>query len=242
MDTRPIIFSAPMVNAIIAGRKTQTRRIINRVGNIGLVTEFKRTDTPGYDYCFRDKVQLWHDLRHDDLLERCPYGAPGDRLYVRETCRARELDDGLDGVQYRADKSFVPIENSREAAERWDALYHYGHKEGEDGHLICAGSISDVGKCYGRWVPSIHAPKWTSRITLEITDVRVEQVQEISQRDMIAEGIRLSNAYESQCDDYRHVWYGRVKAFRRLWDSINGKRGFGWDVNPWVWALTFKRV
>lgn len=201
---RPILFSAPMVRAILECRKTQTRRVIKPVQ--------PRDDG------------MWPAGR--DPVPDCLYGHPGDRLWVREACRAEELtaeaaiidefvncDDepieGLDGVRYLADNHFEPIENTSEAADAWGELNAYRGKRGAT-------------------VPPIHMPRWASRITLEITDVRVQRVQDISEADALAEGCRSAIKHSA--------------AFADIWDSINAKRGFGWNANPWVWALTFKRV
>lgn len=217
MKEHPIIFSAPMVRAILDGRKTQTRRPINRLRNFGKISEFGLSTTTSYDWHFRDKRAVWNDIRDARLWECCPYGAPGDRLWVRETCRAVEIEDGTDCVEYLADNAVVPIENNRDAADKWLVLYTYRGKRG------CS-------------VPSIFMPRWASRITLKITSVRVQRLQDISCADAIAEGIRpAANSMTIDCDtaDPR-------KEFSRLWNSINGPDS--WDQNPWVWALTFRVV
>lgn len=191
---RPILFSGEMVRAILDGRKTQTRRVINRVSSIGVVTEFQESDTHGYDWTFRDSRMRWNDFDNGELIVRCPYGKPGDRLYVRESvCLCQCQPDCVDHILYRE---------------------------------------SDLLPRHSRWTPSIHMPRWASRITLEITDVRVQRVQEISSNDCRSEGVRSILRSEQSFID----------GFSRLWDSINQKRGFGWDTNPWVWALTFKRL
>lgn len=88
MKERPILFSAPMVRAILAGRKTQTRREVNRINGIGPVTCFGGSETTGYDFALRDRRNMWNEFREDELLGRCPYGVAGDRLWVRETWRS----------------------------------------------------------------------------------------------------------------------------------------------------------
>lgn len=88
------------------------------------------------------------------------------------------------------------------------------------------------------WSSPVHMPRWTSRITLEITDVRVQRVQEISEEDAIAEGIQLNTLGPPATRGY----YGPRNHFKHLWDSINAKRGYSWESNPWVWAVTFKRI
>lgn len=169
---------------------------------------------PGKD--FSDQAYL----DSDDGL-RCPYGQPGDRLWVRETWRAEELASGLDGVRYAADNHFRSIENTRDASDAWGEAAFDKH-----------------GQRYNplAWRPAIFAPRWASRITLEVIGVRVERVQDITYADVLAEGINMHSPVrkKDQLPTPR-------SAFAELWDSINAKRGFGWDVNPWVWVLTFKR-
>jgi hypothetical protein len=149
----------------------------------------------------------WHKVRS-------PYGAPGDRLWVRETCRAEELRDGLDGVRYPADKAFVAIPGS--AADCWIDLNAY---RGQKGAVV----------------PAIHMPRWASRITLEVTGVRVERLQEISQDDAEAEGIDFLRGVPDADEtlDARGL-------FHCLWDGINGDGA--WAANPWVWVVEFRRV
>lgn len=202
---RGIIFSAPMVLALLEGRKTQTRR------TKGLDAINTR---PG-DYRLRGVEDgLWYfanNLHSDgDTSAKCPYGQPGDRLWVRETWRyyASALNPEANfGVQYRADGAINYWPD-------WDKAMQ----------AQCSPS--------SKWRPSIFMPRWASRITPEITDVRVERVQEINECDIVAEGIPFQIdryvSYEELLDD-----------FRDLWDSINGKT-HPWASNPWVWAISFK--
>jgi len=226
MKEYPILFSGEMVQAILDGRKTQTRRVIK--------------DQPALPYLWNkvspNGFQMWtsnpqQGEKGNTELRLCPYGAPGDRLWVRETWRAVELDNGNDGILYKADNHFKSIENSQAAADLWCDAYadrKYGNK----------------------WRPSIFMPRWASRILLEVTDVRVERVQEISDEDAIKEGIQDV----CHCGDYieGHGYHSghsptpmdgyAVNEFSILWDSINAKRGYSWESNPWVWAISFKMV
>jgi len=188
---RPIIFSAPMVRAILAGQKTQTRRVIKPQPDV---------PNPGTNWTIA-------------MSSNCPYGHPGARLWVRETCRAVELIPGWGGVNYLAGGGDIKIENTESAVAQWWKLYGYR------------------GGC-GMTVPPIHMPRWASRISLEITGVRVERVQDISEADALAEGVDRTN---TSLPGYA------TERFRRLWDSINAARGFGWEVNPWVWVIEFRR-
>lgn len=199
MKTRPILFSGEMVKAILEGRKTQTRRVVK--------DSFK--------------VNGFMDIKFDPL--KCPYGQPGDRLWVRETWRPLwddiDAPGGLgDCIQYRSDMVKIkPSIHDYETGMMFDAM--------------CVHSDANP-----KWHPSIHMPLWASRITLEITGLRVERVQEISFSDVFAEGAA----------DHRNCYpqeIGYVEGlYAELWDSINAKRGYGWSVNPWVWVVEFKRV
>ncbi len=151
--------------------------------------------------------------------------AIGDRLWVRERCRAEELPDtidpvrfrGKDGVRYAADDAFLAIEGTRDGVERWLALRDYRKPFG------------------GLLLPALYMPRWASRLTLTITNVRVQRLQAITPADAIAEGIAVAgNSLNIDCDTPNPV-----DGYRNLWNGINQKRGFGWDTNPWVVALTF---
>jgi hypothetical protein len=203
-----------MVRAILDGRKTQTRRVVKRIAGIGEVTEFQRSDTTGYDWIFRDKRSLWNDLTNSELVDRCPCGYVGQRLWVRETW-------ATDGVYDDTRPSLLD--------EFVEPFYRAS------------------GESAGRWRLSIHMPRWASRITLEITNVRVERVQYISEADAIAEGVDPGcyNCGEPQlpsgcgCQKPKPL---PVDAFIYLWDSINAKRGYSWESNPWVFVVEFRRL
>jgi hypothetical protein len=172
-----------MVRAILDDRKTQTRRVVKRVDRANCIPIGKRT--------------VMHVL---DAKGRCPYGVPGDRLWVRETVNVLA---GVEAV-YAADNAKV----RGEGVMSW-----------RDGT-----------------VPSIHMPRWASRLTLTITDVRVERLQDISEEDALAEGCSgMGGTNYDECES-------PSEEFRHLWDSINAKRGHAWATNPWVWAITFERT
>ena len=210
---RPILFSAPMVRAILEGRKTQTRRVVKPqpAGNVW------------QDECSREWFVSGHGEAGDCALH-CPYGSPGTRLWVRETWQGPLLDE--------------------DQQQQW-------HEDGPELFRkpeFCAYRATDLldgvdedGKDLG-WRPSIHMPRWASRITLEITGVRVERLQEIHSADALAEGI------QNLSDEWR-VSYGilgeisaqhPVRAYQLLWETINGPGS--WDLNPWVWIVEFKRI
>ncbi len=222
---RPILFSAPMVRAILDGQKTQTRRVVNlRNGMIDFVGSGLSRDPadPSSDWnnpsCwgYEHFDQGWCLLKPDGPSSHqipCPYGQPGDRLWVRETwADLRGTGIGTASAAYRAESLNA---DGRENADARRCREDYGVK----------------------WRPSIHMPRWASRITLEITDIRVERVREISRDDVIAEGICERDGLP--IEDCHAGWH---EPFAQLWDSINAKRGFPWADNPWVWVVAFKRI
>lgn len=201
MTERPILFSAPMVRAILAGQKTQTRRVITGLPenpqNVRRCAHYIKCDAP-----YRSgTVSLRIPLR---TLE-------GDRLWVRETwCQP---DPTQRDALYRADCDEGQLEMEREVRR-------------------------EIGPgAYVPWKPSIHMPRWASRITLDATLVRVQRLQEISEADALAEGVDPSEWTGGPANDAPRA------AFAELWDRINGKRpGCSWEANPWVRAVSFKRA
>lgn len=233
---RPILFSSPMIRAILEGRKTQTRRVfrvprgMRWYGGLG-----ELEGEPGGDLC-DDPGEGWY---HISELE-CPFGKLGDRLWCKETFG--RCPEAPGGIVYRADWT---LEDEQSEIRDW------------------------------RWMSSLFMPKQASRITLEITEVRVERVQSISEEDAIAEG---ATRREIQRGAYRgNGWsmdWSRVgtlsrwasgrthdgpskmplteydvslqtarTAFGNLWDTINGKRpGCSWADNPFCWAISFRRI
>jgi hypothetical protein len=183
----PILFKGEMVRAILEGRKTQTRRVVK---NLDLMQGLGSNDQPG----FEDESGDWHKT-----AERCPYGSPGDRLWVRETF---SIDSRSQAVFYRASHEGEP----------YDSLH-------------------------GKWRPSIFMPRSESRLDLEVLEVQVQRVQDISEADAQAEGASLAHL-----DDLGQTWQSYKRGFEALWDSINEPRGLGWQVNPWVWVVKFRRI
>ena len=228
MRERPIIMGADSVRAILAGTKTQTRRVVKPQPE-GIPSDVT--------WCSGDPHlrEYWHpcnDQLSRGVLDavgpghRCPYGVVGDRLWVRETWAG--LDELADGtspdppqtIGYRADHTAVVF--GADLVPRPADTRHWNWEH------------SSV-----RWRPSIHMPRWASRLTLEITSVRVERVQSITEADARAEGCRvtyggpLGTAVVADARDQ----------FRGLWDSLNGARpGCSWADSPWVWCLSFRRL
>lgn len=241
MKERPIIFSGPMVRAILAGQKTQTRRVVKvrdqRDHAVGEGFSWRPGPTRDQWWTFKpcDERQCLQG-NGDPIPEyatRCPYGAPGDRLWVRETWAVEELGEPeADVVVYRADGQ----------CRTWGRLYRPGDAEPDQPRLYDSlpwglrdlESAQPNVRWIKRWRPSIHMPRWASRLTLEVTAVRVERVQEISMADCAAEGI--------PCPDLGDANEDPRPDFAALWDSINAKRGHPWESNPWVWVVAFRRI
>jgi hypothetical protein len=200
---RPILFSGPMVRAILAGAKTQTRRVVKHQSDM----EFDPGDPHYGPYWL---AYAAGDLDGEDAKVRCPYGVPGDRLWVRETFAwlsdGTGCPDDADGVLYRA------------TDPGWDD--------------------EQTGL---RWRPSIFMPRAASRILLEITDVRVERLGEISEADARAEGV---TDYTGKWWDGSPVvggkWNAPTEAFRGLWESMNGPES--WHPDRRVWVGSFRMV
>lgn len=210
---RPILFSAPMVRAILAGQKTQTRRAMKWRGvDAGLNLQFSGLRA------VRDRAGLWA-LESDTRTSRetrcdltpCPYGQLGDRLWVRETFAHIYTGNGTPDAR-RSD----------------DVVYR------ADGHGIDSYA-------FGPWCPSIHMPRWASRITLEITGVRVERLQAISEADALAEGIvpQRGGGFGLPAGEHYHAIDPRI-SYWSLWDAINGSGAV--ETNPWVWVVEFRHI
>lgn len=206
MKSRPILFSAPMVRALLDGTKTQTRRIMKGQPFIS---------SPEFDS--DDGVAEFHHA--DECVSRisCPYGKIGDELWVRETWSKAKRSLLENELFYRADGE---------------------HQSGRQRSLNYVERES-------KWRPSIHMPRKYSRITLEITGVKVERLQDISEEDAITEGIqqykgplRWIRYMDAVTGEAAHN--SARDAFASLWESINGAGS--WDQNPWLWCISFRRL
>lgn len=206
MKERPILFSGAMVRAILEGRKTQTRHVMKpQPDDDGKVTVGQIGTSRGSAYVGNGSS--------GGIVTRvpCPYGQPGDQVWVREA---------FDPI-YPQDKDYnggAPIEIDYRA----DQGAAYQHRMKDVLHTR-------------RWKPSIHMPRWASRITLEITAVRVERLQEIDERDAQAEGADPTGVNAT-------IGTEHIAGFWLLWDSINASRGFSWATNPWIWVIEFRPV
>ena len=267
MKERPILFKSEMVKAILEGRKTQTRRVVKYLPEVGdpdnwchkldivnhCVGDYRRfcpygqpgdsewrdgrPPKTGYYYIrdllkndttpiwYNPEFEVWGYSPYDDPesiyldgFEWAGWKSCEDRLWVRETCRAEELKSGLDGVRYMADNAFIEIENTESASHDWCKLYNHG-KGGEDG--------------MGKTVPSIFMPRWASRITLKVKNVRVERLQDITEEDAKSEGCEPG---------WWGLKYPYKAGFSYLWESINKDRGYSWDSNAWLWVVEFEMM
>ena len=236
MKERPILFSAPMVRALLAGTKTQTRRVL------------KTRPAPHGDIRCFDMPGGRHSLIVDDAMglawvpagsgprepwpaERMrgasPYGGAGDRLWVRETWSKDAADRvyPCPGIWYRAD--FKTDDPATGEHARHCKAEQTNRPDGEC--FACA--------CRFRWKPSIHMLRRDSRITLDVAGVRVERLQDISGRDVLAEGVDNGKSNPAQGVRWENM---QRLAFESLWSSINGAES--WSSNPWVWVVEFRRV
>jgi hypothetical protein len=210
MKERPILFSAPMVRAVLEGRKTQTRRVV------------KPRRDPDFG-CELSPGEIAGEIR-DGHYALCPHGVPGDRLWVREAFSGKhDYDAGHDGKPWPPS---VWFQN--------DPIWYWADGRPEHGD-------------WTRPRPSIHMPRWASRIALEVTGVRVERLQDISETDAKAEGIEFDPRLDP-CGPCKWRHYGKPNtglyppqaSFETLWSSINGADS--WAADPWVWVVEFRRL
>jgi hypothetical protein len=223
MKERPIIFNTDMVRAILDGRKTQTRRVVKTPA------KYKNFYLDGAGQWTNSKTGEWHDIAYDAMLNE-------------ENGMASFLvagDMGWDGG--------IPCPYGTVGDRLWvretftDTVEHM-----PEGIYYKANYSWADAKEFFKWKPSIHMPRGASRITLEITGVRVERLMDISERDAIAEGVEFLekvNVFKNYQIPYPAGWFyphQSVDSFRTLWDSTNKKHP--WNSNPWVWVIEFKKV
>jgi hypothetical protein len=250
MKERPILFSAPMVRAILDGTKTQTRRVVNPQPSDGWAPEnppvLGRITSPHVKrgrFGVFVRRGLGTDFPEIDLIP-CPYGLPGDRLWVRETFYAfGRWETRFSAKKGRDEWHFVDLTLDS------GKTYRYTNRPPQP--QLMGVNRHSGGTTPAWWKrPAIHMPRAASRITLDLTRVRVERLQGISEVDAIAEGIEKSPSLGKpgafQWCDYRipgdpSEWFNcPIRSYRSLWESINGPGS--WEANPWVWVVEFKRV
>ncbi|AXF28589.1 TPA: hypothetical protein QH810_001459 [Klebsiella pneumoniae subsp. pneumoniae] len=219
MKERGVIFNGEMVRAILHGRKTQTRRIVK--GTDGAVKFCKEWDINGEEI-FVVLGEKDHTGMNPVLgALSCPFGAVGDRIWVREAFRVHSLATDVATLAYKASER-----NS------WT----------EQTHRVPV-AVCNKPATPEKWTPSLHMPRWASRILLEITDVRVERLNAISEEDARAEGIidgGCLNCGEPEPCGCANPEPDATDAFAYLWQSIYGQES--WNADPWVWVIEFKRV
>lgn len=209
MKERQITFNAHMVRALLDGRKTQTRRIMKVQPEV--IPKEDEHGKPGFWIPFNAGKTM---VRNEDMYIACPFGLKGDRLWVREAFRVHSRATDVATLVYKASEQ-----------QSWTQQTHR----------------VPIEKCnkpavVDKWTPSIHMPRWASRIALEITGVRVERLNSMTEQDAIAEGCSGGHGsipgYMYSATPHEH--------FHHLWESIYGADS--WQANPWVWVIEFKRV
>ncbi|KJK22162.1 hypothetical protein UB46_23490 [Burkholderiaceae bacterium 16] len=253
---RPILFSAPMVRAILDGRKTQTRRMLNpqpvwdpHWGSAAGLTGAWRIGSPApmglaergdhWSLIFDDEKRLRYPTAEAygwGARAGCPYGQPGDRLWVRKSWRVGKPHDKT------PPRDILPLQLA--AGRGVTVLYAAGGARS----IGPAGRIeptypddAPMPNWAGKGRPSIHTPRALSRIVLELTGVRVERLNDCSEADAIAEGIAPElDGWTDYSNPSCQMCTNSVNSYRTLWDSINGAGA--WEANPWVWVVEFRRV
>ena len=234
MSERPIPLDGPEVRGVLAGTKTQFRRVVKLVGadviEERVVGSGEATSEEPWPFS-----ATWSHGDDGSPWYACPFGAPGDRLWVRETWAAHWMYDDVPPTEARSGR-----EDLRDTDNLW---FSAGALEDAIG-TTTSGRERCPASLRGKWRPSIHMPRWASRITLEVTGVRVERLQAISATDAISEGIerdgRLWKGYRPERGPAWRQHMSPVRSFESLWESINGEDS--WALNPWVWVVEFKRV
>lgn len=232
----PILFSGEMVRAILDGRKTQTRRIISirntiRTEDVYTNHNAEITNVSGHRGSFWTFGLSWDVVgieQYDNTTIKCPFGQVGDYLWVRESLRrARRLEF--------LESKFFNSEGVPEEYQKWTAQYREyptavpyakGAKEGWCGTALWQWK--------NKTIPSFHMPRWASRITLHIIDIRVERLQNISIDDIYKEGFYKFSGNPGDEGTYIHQ-------FVNEWDSLYAKQGYSWNNNPWVWVIDFEK-
>lgn len=223
MRERPIIFNGEMVRAILDGRKTQTRRVMKEQPE-KIPAEFEHGE-PGYWVSCHAARQM---VRNSLMTAACPFGFVGDRLWVRETFACIGNEDGH------------PIDANGNLCDRESAKRIYKADCFQKSNNYGLWSSPDGFDFEGGWTPSIHMPRWASRITLEITGVRVERLNDISYDDAIAEGVKQEwTCIDPGLGSYAHK-NDVQEDYAALWKFIYGAES--WNANPWVWIVEFRRV
>lgn len=218
LNSKPILFSAEMVRAILEGRKTQTRRIVKPQ---------PAKNTQAFWHCVKStdksKVGLWSPKSGTDAGNavptgkevRCPYGSVGDFLWVRESWRPIFVSKSVACIQYRSNMQVIRHQINQEISSALESIESQCNER--------------VDKSGPKWRPSIHMPRWASRITLEIKSIKIERLRDISEEDAKAEGVNKIGTSDSE-SSYR-------TGFTYKWIDIHG---IGFDPDTWVWVIGFE--
>ena len=222
MKETPIIMSTENVKAILDSKKTMTRRVMKPPPEeLSAGYEWRVIDGVLCAYRFHPQEGFETGAFDEEIpYRKCPYGQVGDRMWVKETWRL-EMHSGCFDVAYK------------DTVWKKDA--------GSNPYMTKYAHLRDKTWI---WRPSIFMPRWASRINLEIIEVRVERLQEINGEDACSEGITLPFRVFGDGDSeyYESIGETYIDHFRTLWDSLNAKRGYGWDTNCWVWVIEFKVI
>jgi len=236
MKEHPILFTGEMVRAILAGNKTQTRRIVRGQEHFD-----KTVDLTGAIPETRGKYEFLRLANKDEFGGSIhnPYGVPGDQLWVRETHAYELWPSEFGDMPARNDwrPIFHQVPEDIDDEEFW-LIPHYRATDPEP--ELCYDEQPNGEPCC-KWRPSIHMHRWASRIQLEVTKVRVERVRDISEEDAVAEGLRADERGFYSGTEKKNRFYSKSakETYPLLWDSINGK-SHPWENNPWVWVIEFK--
>lgn len=245
MGDHPILFSGHLVRAILDGRKTVTRRPVRESGHCQDADAWCWDPDRGM---WESGIEADHGMYGHGEWVKCPFGRPGDRLWVRETwatCAA--VSPSTDAPLPVTNGDRLIEEPTTWVDEKGRTRWRY------DGKVVVYRATTEVEFCDGdgfmgdnadrsdmpRWRPSIHMPRWASRLTLEVLDVRVERLQSITEEDAAAEGM------DGDCPIGHIPAYQKgplAYHFAQSWDAIYGKGPHAWDANPWVWRVEFRKV
>ncbi|WP_026042447.1 hypothetical protein [Pantoea sp. A4] len=220
MKERPILFSEQRVRALLAGQQTQTRRII-KTQSFG----------PGQDHhegvhafdVSANHLQGYKLMSMEDVSQHCPFGKPGDRLWVRETWRGPIIPQAR-AAEFDNDPEYF----------RQSAFCQYRADSNEAGLLVQSSPEADQ---FG-WQTAIHMPRWASRIDLAITSVRAEKIQDISEDDIMGEGVQTDSHFLNNFFTMNSASESPKEAYRKAWQKQYGATS--WEVNPWVWVIGFE--
>lgn len=222
-----MLFSTLMVQAELDGRKTMTRRMkgLEQINKDPDKWNFIDVDSP-----FKPADIFWFEGKGERMAIKCPFGRPGDILWVRETFFKGYVLDHNDNIPDNSPLHYWYFADTRDA------------RPGDMSDSRCAFLFGNNKKDWPHWKPSIHMPKEASRIWLQVTNIRVERLQDISQEDAQAEGVfppapHRCGGWKNELHDFKDCFRC---AFKVLWNQINGPSGNTWDANPWVWVISFK--